>query len=235
MVITAEQNTEANGYGITPPLNPPAQKLKLWSDFYGVALPTYQEAEQRGSPHYIAIGDIYLNAAVYKKRLRQCVEPFLCDANERAKEKGKKAYVHVSHLGLKEAILEKAPHVQAQLIAEVYAEILGENYFPHISDIDFSKFPPACQQELERLKKDNAHCRFHISKRLPAAKLRGEDEGKLLVAMYLESANAYPGNSYWQADFIQSPSAAVICCSTLAQLHNPEINPNVCSAQLVCR
>lgn len=80
--------------------------------------------------------------------------------------------------------------------------------------------------------------KIHHSRRDPADKLKGEDMGKLLVAMYAWDGNSYPGNEYWYGALSASgdPAAGIIlllflflmitaCCSTIGQLQNPMINP----------
>ena len=68
---------------------------------------------------------------------------------------------------------------------------------------------------------------FRFSSRNPAAKLTGADAGKLLVAQFAWDANAYVGNEFWKGMLSASGDPAAACCSTIAELFVPEINPNV--------
>lgn len=225
MLITPEQNTIENQYG---PLC--SAKLKLWADFYGQDyFPTYEEAVKDTSGKYIKLGEgCYLNKEVYKKRLRLVIEPFLLDANERGMDQKKSAYVHAVGLGI--GVWAKDPELQADLMLAVYEEMIHDNKFPHISDIDFSWFPDNVQNNKEWKDKDGHQIAVHFSKRNPAEKLH--DEQKFVAAMYAWDGNSFPGNEYWAGALTASGDPAAACCSNIAELQNPEINLNVSSKQL---
>jgi len=112
---------------------------------YSPCFPTYSEVVSSGpSSRFIKTGypgHSFLDSLVYKQRLRVTIEPFLLDANERAKSVHRKAYLHVVGLGL--GVWQISP-AQGKLMVEVYAKILTEQNLPHISDIDFSYFPSDC-------------------------------------------------------------------------------------------
>jgi len=137
MVVTPTQNTEANGYGASPPPAAAhrAALLAAWARFYGVAhLPTYDEAREDGACLPVGSG-MLLNTPVFKAprplprpraplrrvpcahshtlltwrprtpspwqaRLRMAIETFLLEADERARQSGRLAYVHAVGLGL---------------------------------------------------------------------------------------------------------------------------------------
>ena len=68
MVVTPTQNTEANGYGASPPPAAAhrAALLAAWARFYGVAhLPTYDEAREDGACLPVGSG-MLLNTPVFK-------------------------------------------------------------------------------------------------------------------------------------------------------------------------
>eukprot|EP00854_Cymbomonas_tetramitiformis_P009099 gene9099-10781_t len=206
MIVSRSQNTAERGYGQhADPGSSVTQTLRLWAQFYGLeVLPTFEDTY--GQSGFVQLStDHLLNTAVYKQRMRAVIEPFLAEADYRAKEAGTRAYCHVVGLGLG---VWQVHQTQKQLQVEVYADILRTRPLPFVADIDFSYFG---------LGRDDDHCagvrnggvftgtvtgvvneiRIHFSRRDPAAKLTGVDEGKLLVAQYAWDSNARPGNEYW--------------------------------------
>jgi hypothetical protein len=221
MIITQQQTTAERGYGLNathPGL------LALWSNLYGEKFPTFTEARKDNSGKYVPLSHgSYFNKDVYKKRIRFVAEPFLVDAHKRAAAQNKKAYVHVVGLGLGEWKIDER---QAQYMLDVYADIIHDNNLSSISDIDFSWFFTSAQKiagvvDGGKLK----NITVHFSERNPADKLIGNDAGKLLVAMYAWDGNAYPGNEYWAGMLTASGDPAAACCSTIAELQNPKVNP----------
>ena len=224
MIITQQQNTALNGYGLKA-----CNKglLALWSRLYKEKFPTFQEAQKDSSGRYVALKNgSYFDKTVYKNRIRFVVEPFVIDAHKRAAAQNKKAYVHIVGLGLGVWQIDER---QAQYMLEACAEILCNNNVSYISDIDFSWFPSTAQslggvKDGGQFKTANQQITIHFSKRNPADKLVGKNEGKLLVACYAWDGNAYPGNEYWAGMLTASGDPAAACCSTIAELQNPKIN-----------
>jgi hypothetical protein len=64
--------------------------------------------------------------------------------------------------------------------------------------------------------------RVVFSRRDPAQKLEGDE---LLVLSYAWDGNAFPGNEYWSGSLSGSGDPAAACMSTVAELHNPLVNP----------
>lgn len=224
MVITQTQNTAAKGYGLqADPLNPKTIELRLWAELYQskvgdtYAFPDYATVAKDTTGRYLKIAKGYLDTVVYKERMRLIVESFLYEANQRAAGAGKKAYLHIVGLGLGVWMIDTA---QTDLLLDVYADVLERNEFPNISDIDFSWFGSK-----QKWKGVDDQIKIHFSKRNPADKLTGVDEGKLLIAQYAWDANAYPGNEYWDGMLTASGDPAAACCSMIPELQNPEINP----------
>lgn len=249
IVVDPSQNTSANGYGVQGDLKHPKTKLlQIWAKYYrhlneaGAPLPfpTYEEWMDNlaGEENAVAY-NTYLNKAVYKERLRMVIEPFLSDANLRGVESNQDVFVRATGLGLGVWALDR--ELQREIMLDVYAEILKENAYPHISAIDFNYF--ARPQELEKVHCGGVHhggtlateqntIKIYFTCDGQAAKLTGEHAGQLLVAAYAWDGNAYPGNEYWMGVLASSGDPAAICCSMLAELQNPEINPYLSSKAL---
>ena len=222
MIITPEQNTTENGYGIKTIRSTPRSKiLRLWMNFYKQIFPTFYEAQNSSSGRFLLLQkNMYLDTAVYKKRLQMVLEPFLTDANNRGNKLNKKVYCHAVGLGLG---VWQISHHQAKLMLDAYTNMLKSNNFPNISDLDFSWFPQNCQAHAG-IKRASSNIKIHFSHRNPADKLEKENDGKLLMAMYAWDSNAYPGNEYWAGLLSASGDPAAACCSTIAELQNPLIN-----------
>jgi len=114
---------------------------------------------------------------------------------------------------------------QAEWMLDVYHEILTEGSYPEIAVIDFSWFPDSLSGRFKGIttKADNT-IEIIFSRREPAQKL--DNPKYLLVAMYAWDGNSYPGNEYWRGMLHASGDPAAACCSTIAELQNPEINPD---------
>ena len=156
--------------------------------------------------------------------MRLLIEPFLFDADERAKSEETTAYIHAIGIGL--GVWMVHPH-QAQLMIEVYAELLNEHEFAHISVIDFSWFPSESEGWVglsDGVSAGRSGVEIRFSKRDPADPLPEHEPPMLLVAMYAWDANAYPGNEYWCGCLDMSGDPAAACCSTIPVLQNPDIN-----------
>jgi len=234
MYITENQNQAANGYGKNA-VGPKAPLFKIWAKFYGIGdyFPTYEDAQTDQSGRFVATKNGFLDTVVYKKRLELSILPFLKDADARAAKVGKKAYCYVVGLGTGAWAIDGAP--QEKYITEVFDEILSHNKFDNISDIEFGWFTQlenSPDQNVGGVVNDGSYnkagnnIKIIFSRNNPADPLVAE-ENKLLVAMYAWDSNSYPGNEYWLGSLAESGDPAAACCSTISELQNPLINPNV--------
>ncbi len=203
---------------------------KLWAQAYEVA-PADQKTILQDTERFIELDNkkASFDTQAYKERMRLVIEPFLGDAQKRATQAGKKAYVHIVGLGL--GVWQLLP-IQAELMMQVYAETIQKYDLSAIADFDFSWFPAhiqSCAGMTDGNSYNNGvnNITMHFSKRNPATKLVGTDANKLLIACYAWDGNAYPGNEYWANALITSGDPAAACCSLIAELQNPEINPAV--------
>ena len=209
--------------------------------------PTYEDvaqaheaADDAAEPHWLllpGVADGYVNVAVLKERMRLLVEPFLVDASERALAAKRRAFVHAPSPQLLDACAP-LPDKQAALMLEVYAAVFDAVSLPGIAKVCFVGFGnvPRRSRALvdgDRLTPANGnHIAISFGDRHVGTAVGGglEDEGLeplLLVALYPWSPNAYPGNGYWAAQLMEGLDTAVACASTIPELHNPGINPNV--------
>lgn len=178
---------------------------------------------------------VYLNKEAYKQRIRLIAEPFLLDANERAQAQGKSAYVIAVGYGIGVWALPGLQEVQAQLITEAFAAVIASHSLPHISDLCFAWYPDSCTecggaQNQEVLEHKGNAITIHFNRKNPIEPLSGKHAGKLLIASYAWDGNSYPGNEYWEGSLSASGDPAAACCSMIAELQNPDINPAYCGA-----
>lgn len=250
-VVTKRQNTEINGYGENN-TSPTAKFFnEVWTKFHGVShFCTFDEAEK----HYNDIearakqdpavlkehrfikttynGEtIYLDKVAYKARMRASIESSLTDANERAKLAGKKAYVHAVGLGIGVwALGETNKPMQANLMTEVYEEVLRDGNFEYISDINFAYFPGTTRfgSDEQVFSAENPGTykgvKIQFSTRNPGDLFVGEDEGKLLVEQFAWDGASMVGNEYWKGALAASGDPAAACHSAIPQFANPHIN-----------
>jgi hypothetical protein len=158
---------------------------------------------------------------LFQHRIKIGIESFFYDADDRAKTTGKNAYCQIVGLGLG---VWQVTDKQVLWFVEVVHEVLEENTFAHISDIDFSYFPGKPDHPGKLFESNGNKIKIIFSKRNPADLFTGEDRGKLLVAMYAWDGNSFPGNEYWIKSLSASGDPAAACCSTIPELQNPYVN-----------
>lgn len=198
---------------ILPPVARPRMHpdlLRIWHEFFGIS-PT-------------APGNAF-NALAYQARIRLTAEMLLFEANRRAEIVGKKAYVYIVGLGL--GVWQRNPD-QARLYVEVFAQAIRE-HGARLTEIKTLEFAWIDVTVTERNKMRVAATDYGIdvlfSRRNPASKLQGDKADQLLVLSYAWDSNSFPGNEYWMGSLQASGDPAAACMSTIAELHNPVINP----------
>jgi len=226
IMVDANQNTPEHGYGSKADPNAPAtQKVRMWEGLYGIKFATFDQASNDRTGRFIKTYDGYFDTLAYKKRMQMVIEPFLLDANERGKEYGKKVYCHVVGLGI--GVWAQEEHAQANVMVQVYNNLIKKHALTHISDINFSWFPDNIEKNGIQKRGKDQNINVTFTKRNPADTLEGDGEGKLVVAQYAWDGNSYPGNEYWAGMLSASGDPAAASCSTIAELQNPLINSAV--------
>ena len=126
---------------------------------------------------------------------------------------------------------------QRFVLVDAYAEAVESCELSFVSDLDFSwmqnrrSLPTSCggteagAAPLTSGRFTRNAVDFRFSKRDPAAPLSGAHAGKLLVAQFAWDSNSYVGNEFWLGQLCASGDPAAACCSTIAELFVPEINP----------
>ncbi|KAI0391390.1 hypothetical protein F5Y17DRAFT_440811 [Xylariaceae sp. FL0594] len=170
--------------------------------------------------------DLNFDEKMYRARIRITADVLLLEANARAKEAGKKAYVYVVGLGLgvwKHPGIDQAPSYVAafcETLEQLHASleniaVLEFGYVGNMADWDKYTFNFG-------LSPNSVAVRF--TRRNPAEKLQGKDAEHLLVLSYAWDGNAFPGNEYWIGSLDGTGDPAAACMSTIGELHNPMIN-----------
>ncbi|KAH8746217.1 hypothetical protein F5883DRAFT_585717 [Diaporthe sp. PMI_573] len=186
--------------------------LQIWQTFLGVS-PT-----RPGTT---------FNELAYQARIRVSAEMLLWEANRRAAEVGQKAYVYIVGLGLG---VWQVADVQPELYVEVFAQVMEEQgaAMTELGTLEFAWIDVARADRTRMREAAQAHgIDVVFSKRNPASKLSDEKADQLLVLSYAWDSNSYPGNEYWMKQLAASGDPAAACMSTIAELHNPAINPGL--------
>ena len=95
MLLTPERCVEENGYGASAK-GAKREFLQIFADLYGVPhLPTFEEAASGDPDRFVRLySGSLLDLQVYKARMRVTIEALLREADERAAQAGKKAFLY---------------------------------------------------------------------------------------------------------------------------------------------
>lgn len=183
---------------------------RIWNDFFGIS-PT-----PRGTT---------FNDVAYQARIRLSAEILLFEANRRAGIAGKKAYVYIVGLGLG---VWQINSNQARLYVEAFEQVIREKgaELTELKTLEFAWIDvPGTERQKMRDAAQEHGIDVLFSRRNPASKLKGDKASQLLVLSYAWDSNSFPGNEYWINSLAASGDPAAACMSTIAELHNPVINP----------
>ncbi|XP_050293097.1 uncharacterized protein LOC126733752 [Anthonomus grandis grandis] len=240
VVVSKEQNTQENGYGNT--FIPTLQSI--FTNFYGEPCLTYEQLKPNfnNKKKYTKLSEtVYFDNEIYERRMSLSIDTLLLEANFRAKEAGKMAFVHVVGIGL--GVWRISTH-QGVVFREAFAkriQYLGKtNNLNHVSDIRIANHGgvtscgPYKDQDVVML--EGHPCggiKIHINGQHPHEKLIEEHQGKLLVVSYAWDGNALPGNEFWRGSLDGSGDPAAASSTQIAELHNAHINPKVSAKSLM--
>ncbi|KAJ8708615.1 hypothetical protein PYW08_009997 [Mythimna loreyi] len=229
---------------------------QMWADFYQVPIYTYKELADMSmgdnkdpaskyTDRFVKLsksGHVFDNE-VYYKRISVLAETVLIEADARAREADKMAYVNVIGCGL--GVWRVSRHqedVYVLSIAERVQYLLQRDLLQHVSTVNFAYITPSDSvlamfsnssdsgskavhsTFFEHKRHPEGGIKVQIQKREPSAKLTGEDEGKLLVMTYPWDGNAHPGNEFWRGALCDSGDPAAACSTQVSELHNAHIN-----------
>ncbi|KAK4541625.1 hypothetical protein LTR36_007769 [Oleoguttula mirabilis] len=163
------------------------------------------------------------NVPVYKGRMRISIETLLLEADDRAAQAGTTAYVQLVGLGL--GVWRHSPVEEEQKVwyVEELTACLSRLDLRHVSTLEVAWVDVPKKTRLECFKAGSkAGIAVLFNKRDRCAKLDSEE---LLVVSWAWDSNSLPGNEYWSGFTDDSDDPAAVCCSTIAELHNPYVNP----------
>ncbi|KAK3697469.1 hypothetical protein LTR37_017415 [Vermiconidia calcicola] len=165
--------------------------------------------------------DKRFNIPLYRARMQLSIETLLLESDDRAAQAGTTAYVHLVGLGL--GVWAYAGEKQRVWYVEVVIQCLKDLDLKHVSTLEIAwiDVPTSTARKCEATGK-GVGIRVLFNKRSPCAKL---DTKELLIRSWAWDSNTLPGNEYWSGILEDSDDPAATCHSTIAELHNPYVNP----------
>ncbi|XP_028163874.1 uncharacterized protein LOC114355289 isoform X2 [Ostrinia furnacalis] len=256
MLVTEDQNIPENGYGTDAPDAAKRAWRQLWEDFYQIPSTTHSALTARVKlvpcsgkrvfgERWARVKTFAFDNLAYHRRTRLLADLVLAEANARAKEEGKSAFLNVIGAGL--GLWKVSGHqldVYILTFLERIVALLDEGQLDNVADVNFAYIKPGkevaaffkeCKENPDCKKlfiKNESHPRgglnVQLENREPSTRLSGAHEGKLLVLTYAWDSNAHPGNEFWIGKLSSSGDSAAACATQITELHNAHINPAVC-------
>jgi hypothetical protein len=217
--------------------------LGVFAPLYGVAhFPTWSEAlaeyEARTSDaecRYSRVGGELFDRLAFRARIRVTLETVLLDAEMRAADSGRSAFVYLVGLGL--GVWAVTKREQCALFLDELALAIAQLSLEHIGDVYIAWFPPETQRcgtarDGETLRDARGHAvTIRFGNANPAAPMPNSES--LLVATFAWDGNSFPGNEYWLGSLAASGDPAAACCSTIPEIQNAWINSNINTTHVV--
>uniref|UniRef100_A0A1I8PIF1 Uncharacterized protein n=1 Tax=Stomoxys calcitrans TaxID=35570 RepID=A0A1I8PIF1_STOCA len=244
VIISSDQNVAHRGYGYEESESEDTAKddvnlkrmleyRKLWRKFYQEKDFLYHKTpsdKQRFA--FCKMSDT--NAEIFdnilmKKRYTITFDTLLLEAQSRAEECNKQAYIHIVGIGL--GVWKKASH-QTEIFLETFSQRV-RHLLPKLNNIGVLNFSWFHKTEWHDLKdKGFIESPSHplggiltfMNKRNPAEKLKADYENMLLIISYAWDGNALPGNEFWFGSLNGSNDPSTACSTLITELHNPHIN-----------
>ncbi|KAJ0171932.1 hypothetical protein K1T71_012695 [Dendrolimus kikuchii] len=260
MVISKKQNVAANGYG--QPEEPIKRAYRqLWENFYQIDSLIYNEVtshvDMQNKRKEKMYGDrfvwlqkdgVIFDNLTFHRRTSIITETSLLEANRRASEESKYAYLNVIGCGL--GVWRISRHQNDVFVLSFLqrtSDLMRKGLLNNVSDINFAyigthnkitaMFNSSSDSENDDTTKKKMFLKYkdhpkgginvQLEDREPSSRLNGEHEGKLLVMTYPWDGNAHPGNEFWIGKLWSSGDPAAACSTQISELHNAHVNANV--------
>lgn len=194
------------------------------------------ERRKRFVQVYLSDGSyVYFDAYFFAARIKLSLIPFILDANQRAKDAGKKGIIVITpwitnHITLLPIDLHKL--FMAACMDGISA-VQKKGKVQYISDIIFNRFDTVAKNSYEELLaniQNQNDIFYHYALDLNITDVEAMedyiedlDERLLFYSVSSEGAS-FRGNEYWAGKLDNSLAAAAASCSTFAQIQNPIIN-----------
>ncbi|KAH8295963.1 hypothetical protein KR018_007261, partial [Drosophila ironensis] len=231
IMITETQNTVARGYGIAAEnaTSKASDLRRIWREFYGEPRDfVYGQVaiQNDDKERFEVVYGGYFDHQVMRKRYSVTFDTLLLEAQGRAREACKPAYIHVVGFGLG---VGKLTARQERTFFESFEERLRvlSDQLNHIAVVHFSWFHLSRVSDMYDGAKIPAKnhpegfIKIRISSRNPNLKL---EEDMLPVTTYAWDANALPGNEFWAGILEGTGDPAAACSTLISELQNPHIN-----------